>query len=197
MRTPVITTLLAVTLLAGAATTAGAESRYVGFTGSSTGPVENAPSIAYVLRTFYIAPGSWRAAKVKPRATTRRFGPVGSCKIKITVTARAVADVDEPAAARVARLLPASGRYVHDAGTRGPAAWRVIRATGTKTITGMLVRPAPSVRTQPQGQRVWLELKAVGTPDPTVECHAGGPRTVAAAFGDMLAAGGLGGFQLR
>jgi hypothetical protein len=73
----------------------------------------------------------------------------------------------------------------------------VIRPRGTKTIIGMLVRPAPSVRTQPPGKRVWLELKAVGKIDPKVECHAGGPRSVATAFGDLLAAGALGGFQPR
>jgi hypothetical protein len=33
--------------------------------------------------------------------------------------------------------------------------------------------------------------------DPKVECHAGGPRSVAAAFGDLLAVGSLGGFQPR
>ena len=51
----------------------------------------------------------------------------------------------------------------------------------------MLVRPAPTVRTQPAGKRVWLELKAFGRVDPKIECHAGGPRSVAAAFGDLLA----------
>ena len=197
MRTPIITTLLILALLAGVAATAGAASRYVGISGSAERPVAGAPSISYVLRTFYIAPGSWKAAKAPRNATTRRFGPVGSCKIRITLTARAVADADEPAAARVIRLLPATARYLHDEGTRRAAAWRVVRSSGSRTITGMLVRPAPSVRTQPPGGRVWLELKAVGKIDPTVECHAGGPRSVAAAFGDLLAAGSLGGFQPR
>jgi len=197
MRTSFISTLLTLVLLAGAVTTAGAAARYVAVSGYSERPVAGAPSIAYVLRTFYIAPTSWKAQKAKRNTTTRRFGPVGSCKIKITVTARAVADADEPAAARVARLLPAPGRYLHDEGTRRSAAWRVVRATGSRTITGMLVRPAPTVRTQPPGKRVWLELKAVGVADPRVECHSGGPRSVAAAFGNMLAAGALGGFQSR
>jgi hypothetical protein len=189
--------MLTVALLAGAATAAGAQSRYVGLRGYSEGPVAGAPDVSYVLRTSYIAPGSWKAAKAKRDAITRRFGPVGSCKIAVTVTARAVADADETAAGRVARLLPASGRYLHDEGTRNSAAWRVTRGTGSKTITGMLVRAAPSVRTQPSGKRVWLELVAVGTVDPAVECHAGGPRSVAAAFGDLLAVGSLGGFQPR
>jgi hypothetical protein len=189
--------MLTLALLAGAATAAGGESRYVGVRGYSERPVAGAPEIAYVLRTSYIAPGSWKAATAKRDAITRRLGPVGSCRIAVTVTARAVADADESASARVARLLPASGRYLHDEGTRNRAAWRVIRDTGSKTITGMLVRAAPSVRTQPQGKRVWLELTAVGTVDPAVECHAGGPRSVAAAFGYLLAAGSLGGFQPR
>ena len=197
MRNSLICTLCTLAFLAGAATTAGAESRYVGIRGFSERPVAGAPSITYVLRTFYIAPGSWKAAKAKRDATTRRFGPVGSCKIKITVTARAVADVDETAAARVIRLLPTGSQAAHDEGIRRSAAWRVIRPRGTKLIIGILVRPAPSVRTQPQGKRVWLQLTAVGRINPNVECHAGGPRSIASAFGDMLAAGALGGFQPR
>ncbi len=197
MRTPIACTLLALALLAGVATAADGDRRYVGISGFAERPVTGAPSTTYVLRTSYIVPGSWKAAKAKRRAITRRFGPVGSCRIKITVTGRAVADVDEPAASRVTRLLPASGRYVHDEGTRRSAAWRVIRARGSDTITGLLVRPAPTVRTQPQGARVWLQLRAVGRVDPKVECHSGGPRSVAGAFGDLLAAGSLGGFQPR
>ncbi|MEA2231956.1 MAG: hypothetical protein QOD83_1772 [Solirubrobacteraceae bacterium] len=198
MNKPLICALSGLALLAGTATTAaGADLRYIGIRGSAERPVAGATSINYQLRSFYIVPASWKAAKAKRDAITRRFGPVGSCKITITVTARAVADADEPAAARVTRLLPASRQYLHDEGTRRTAAWRVIRASGSRTITGMLVRPAPTVRTQPQGQRVWLELTAVGKVDPTVECHAGGPRSVAAAFGDMLAAGSLGGFQFQ
>lgn len=146
MSKPLLSTLLALTLVGGATTAAVADTRYVGLSGSSEGPVAGAA---------------------------------------------------EPAAARVERLLPAADRYVHDEGTRGPAAWRVIRATGSKTITGILTRPAPSVRTQPADKRVWLELKAVGRVDPKVECHAGGPRTIAAQFGTMLAGGALGGFQPR
>ena len=197
MNKPVLSTLLALTLVGGATTAAIADTRYAGISGSSTRPVAGAEDTSYVLRTSYIVPGSWKPAAAKRGATTRRFGPVGSCRIKITITARPVADVAEPAAARVTRLLPATQRYVHDEGTRGPAAWRVIRATGSKTITGILTRPAPSMRTQPAGKRAWLELKAVGRVDPKVECHAGGPRTIAAQFGTMLAGGALGGFQPR
>jgi hypothetical protein len=197
VRPLLICTLFSLTFFVGAATTAGAEAPYVGVRGHSERPVAEAPSITYVLRTSYIAPASWKATKAKRDATTRRFGPVGSCKIKITVTARAVADVDESAAARVIRLLPTGRQRAHDEGTRRSAAWRVIRPRGTKTIIGMLVRRAPSVRTQPPGKRVWLELRAVGNIDPNVECHAGAPRNVATAFGDMLAVGALGGFQPR
>jgi len=195
MRTRIPATLAILALLAGAATSADAAQRYLGITGISEGPVAGAPETSYVLRVSYIAPASWKAAKAERGATTRRFGPVGSCRIKITVTARAVADIDEPAPARVARLLPASGRHLHDVGIRNSSAWRVTRATATKRITGMLVRPAPTVRTQPAGKRIWLELRAVGKVDPAVECHAGGPRSVAAAFGDLLATGALGGFE--
>ncbi len=110
--------------------------------------------------------------------------------------ARAIADVrrDRSGTASPA-LLPATRRYLREQGTRNNSAWRVIRATGSDTTTGILVRPAPSVRAQPPGKRVWLELRAVGTADPTTECHSGGPRSIASAFGVMLATGALGGFE--
>jgi hypothetical protein len=197
MRKPLTCTLLAVTLLAGATATAGADSRYLGISGYSEAPVEGAPDINYVVRTSYIVPASWNAAKAKRGAITRRFGPFGSCRYRMTVTARAIADAGETPVARVTRLLPATRQYLRDEGTRGGVAWRVIRVKGTDDIIGKLVRPAPTVLAQPQGKRVWLELNSVGRPDPATECHAGGPRSVAAGFGDMLAAGALGGFASR
>jgi hypothetical protein len=195
MRHPLLCTALTVTLVAGVAAVAAADSRYVAISGYSEGPVVGAPTTTYALRASYLAPAKWKAAKAKRGAITRRFGPVGSCKFKITVKARAVADVTETAATRVTRLLPASRRYLREEGTRNNSAWRVIRATGSDTTTGILVRPAPSVRAQPPGKRVWLELRAVGTADPTTECHSGGPRSVASEFGVILATGALGGFE--
>jgi len=195
MRHPLICTAIAITLVGGVAAAARAESRYFSVSGSSEGPVVAAPSTNYLLRASYLAPAKWKVAKAKRYAITRRFGPVGSCKFKITVKARAIADVNETAVARVTRLLPASRRYLREKGTRNNSAWRVIRATGSETTTGILVRPAPTVRAQPPGKRVWLELRAVGTADPTTECHSGGPRTIASEFGVILATGALGGFE--
>lgn len=199
MRNPLIALLLAAALLAGGtlAIASSSSSRYVAVSGYRTAPVAGATSTSYTVRDRYIVSSTWRAAKAKRDATTRRYGPVGSCRIRITIRARSVAAADEPAADRVARLLKTSTRYVYDVGTRQNAAWRVIRDTKAQTITGMLVRPAPTVRSQPAGKRVWLELKAFGRVDPKVECHAGGPRSIAAAFGDLLASGSLGGYQPR
>lgn len=197
MRNALTCLLTTAALVAATAAIASAAGRYVAYSGFLEGPVAGAPTSTYDLRSRYIAPATWKAAKAKPGAVVRRFGPVTSCRIAVTIAARAVADADEAAAARVDRLLPSSPRFVYDEGTRQSAAWRVVRDTSAGTITGMLVRPAPTVRSQPPGQRIWLELRASGRVDPRTECHAGGPRTVAAAFGDLLAAGSLGGFQPR
>jgi hypothetical protein len=149
----------------------------------------------YRLRLSYVVPGSW-PARGRPRALSRRFGPIGSCRFTVRVGARAVADVSEAAASRVARLLPSPARLLSDEGTRRNAAWRVVRTTGPDVVTGLLVRPAPSVRTQPAGARAWLEVRFVARADPRRECHAGGPRTIGTQIGDALAVASAGGFQL-
>lgn len=197
LRLVVIPTVIALLAGAAVATAAGSGSRYVAISTYEEKGVARTDALRYVLRTRYIAPGSWRLASARRGTTTRRFGPVGSCRFRITVTSRSVADADEPAVRRVTRLLPVTGRYLRDDGTHGNAAWRVTRATGSDKVTGMLVKPASTVRTQPPGKRVWLELRAVGRPDPRTECHSGGPRSVAAGFATILATGSLGGFQPR
>jgi len=196
MRKSLIFTFLAAVLLFTVAGTAHAQKRYVGYSGYSEKPVAGAEAMSYVLRARYVLPANWRTSKPASAVLTRRFGPVGSCRIRVTVTGRAIADADETAAARVARLLPAG--ILADEGTRGNAAWRVVRERGgARTVIGLLVKPAPTVRTPPPGKRVWIELRAVGLIDQKVECHSGGPRTTADAFGDMLAGARLGGFQPR
>jgi hypothetical protein len=157
--------------------------------------VSGAPQIKYRLRLAYTVPSTW-PLRGTGSATSRTFGPIGSCRFTVKVTSRAIVDVSEPAADRVARLAPATGARLADVGTRTNRAWRVTRTAGSQTVTGLLVRPAPSVKTQPAGGRVWLEVRFVATPDPRTECHAGGPRTVGAQSGDALATAVVGGFSL-
>ena len=191
---------LAVTLaslcasLAGSLPADGATVRVQRFSDFQDVPVAGGQG-RYRLRLAYQVPSSWRT---RGRATglARSFGPVGSCRFTVRLSARAVVDVDEPAAARVARLLPGSGRLVLDTGTRTNAAWRVVRTSGTDTVTALLVRPAPTVKAQSLTGRVWLEVRFVARVDPRTECHSGGPRTVGAQAGDALATAALGGFQL-
>jgi hypothetical protein len=149
----------------------------------------------YRLRLAYTVPGTW-PARGTAIGLSRGFGPIGSCRFTVRVTARAVTDAGEPAATRVARLLPATGPLLLDNGTRSNAAWRVARTSGASTVTGLLVRPAPSVKAQPATGRVWLEVRFVARADPSRECHSGGPRTVGAQTGDALATARVGGFQL-
>ena len=144
----------------------------------------------------YVVPSTWRQ-RGRANGLSRTFGPFGSCRFVARLRARVLVDTQEPAATRVARLLPATGALLLDSGTRGNGAWRVARTSGSSTVTGVLVRPAPSIRTRPApGGRVWLELRITATPQPGQECHIGGPRTVGAATGDTLATAAIGGFEL-
>jgi hypothetical protein len=190
----IVSLLVAATLVAAALPAQGATIRVQRFSGFQDVPV---PSVQtrYRLRLTYVVPGSWRV-RGRPSGLARSFGPIGSCRFTVRVSARAVTDASEPAAARVARLRPAGRGLLLDAGTRSNAAWRVVRTSGHSTVTGLLVRPAPTVRRQPPGGRVWLEVRFVASADPSRECHAGGPRTVGAQTGDALATAAVGGFEL-
>jgi hypothetical protein len=157
-------------------------------------PVQGAAG-NYRLRAAYAVPSAWRRIGRK-RGLRRRFGPIGSCRIRVTISGGAVADVREDAVSRASRLLPASGGGLLDYGTRTNAAYRVVRSSGTREVNALLVKPAPTVTIQPLPLMVWIELRARAVVDPRTECHSGGPRTVARQLGDALAAARLGGFQL-
>ena len=194
MRRLLVPAALLIAMLVPALPSQAATVRVQRFSGFQDVRVTGASQTRYRLRLAYTVPGTWR---VRGRAggLTRTFGPIGSCRFTVRVSARAVADASEAAAARAARLLPATGPRLLDVGTRSNAAWRVVRPTGAQAVTGLLVRPAPSVKTQPASGRVWLEVRFSATPDPRTECHAGGPRTVGAQTGDALATAAVGGFQ--
>jgi hypothetical protein len=149
----------------------------------------------YRLRLAYVVPATW-PRRGTGSAVTRSFGPIGSCRFTVRMTARAVTGPAESAAARVDRVQPASSGTLLDSGTRRNFAWSVLKRRGSDTVTGVLERPAPSMKTQPPGARAWLEVRFTATADPSRECHAGGPRTVGAQFGDALATTAVGGFQL-
>jgi hypothetical protein len=149
----------------------------------------------YRLRLAYVVPATW-PRRGTGSAVTRSFGPIGSCRFTVRMTARAVTGPAESAAARVERVQPSSGGTVLDSGTRRNFAWSVLRARGSNTVTGLLERPAPSMKTQPAGARAWLEVRFTARADASRECHSGGPRTVGAQTGDALATAAVGGFQL-
>jgi hypothetical protein len=180
--------------LAAAIPAQGATVRVQRFSGFQDVTVAGTPT-KYRLRLAYTVPGTW-PRRGRANGLSRTFGPVGSCRFTIRVTARAVTGPDENATARVERVLPGSGGTLLDSGNRRNFAWSVQRARGADTVRGVLERPAPSVRTQPAAARVWLELRFTATADPRRECHSGGPRTVGAQTGDALATAAIGGFQL-
>jgi hypothetical protein len=194
MRRLLIAAVLLIATLAVAVPARSATVRVQRFFDFRDVPVAGTPT-RYRLRVRYVVPRTWRQTG-RPNALSRTFGHIGSCNFTVRVRARAVTGQDEPATSRVARLVPQTGRLLLDVGTRSNAAWRVARTPGADTVTGLLVRPAPSVRTQPSPSRVWLELRFSATADPRRECHIGGPRTVGAQTGDALATAVVGGFQL-
>jgi hypothetical protein len=150
----------------------------------------------YRLRLSYTVLERW-PERGTGRPLRRSWGPVGTCRFTVTLTARAVTDVVEAASARVERLVPGSGQYVQDVGSRNGAAWKVVRERGSARVSGLFTRAAPTVRRRPvDGSRIWLEVRIVGTPRPGIECHAGGPRTIATRAGDTFASTAIGGFQL-
>jgi hypothetical protein len=194
MRRFLIASVLLAATLAAAVPAQGATVRVQRFTGFQDVTVAGTQT-KYRLRLAYTMPGTWRV-RGKASGLSRTFGPIGSCRFTVRVTTRAVTDASEPAATRVARVLPGAGALLFDNGTRSNAAWRVVRTSGSSTVTGVLVRPAPSVKAQPPTGRVWLEVRATGRADPSRECHSGGPRTVAERIGDALATARVGGFEL-
>jgi hypothetical protein len=194
MRRLLIAAVLAATTLVAVVPAQGATVRVQRFSGFRDVTIAGTPS-TYRLRLAYVVPATW-PRRGTGSAVTRSFGPIGSCRFTVRMTARAVAGPAETAAARVARLQPPSGGTLLDSGTRRNFAWSVLKARGSDTVTGLLERPAPTMKTQPAGARAWLEVRFIATADPSRECHAGGPRTVGAQFGDTLATTAVGGFQL-
>jgi hypothetical protein len=184
--------LAAISALVGAtAYAARTEGRVTGF---GEVAVKGSKNIRYVVRIRYAVPRSWRQMG-RRTGLRHRFGPIGSCHIRVTISASAIADLREDAVDRVTRLLPGAGHSVLDYGTRTNAAYRVVRALNGKGVDGLLVKPAPTVRQEPAPRIVWIELRARAVIDQRTECHAGGPRTVGGLIGDAFAAARLGGFQ--
>jgi len=194
MRRLLIAAVLAATTLVAVVPAHAATVRVQRFSGFQDVTVAGTTT-KYRLRLAYVVPGTWRP-RGRANGLSRTFGPIGSCRFTVRVTARAVTGPSEPATSRVERIQPASGGTVLDSGNRRNFAWGVLRARGSDTVTGLLERPAPSIRTQPTGARVWLEVRFTARADPSRECHSGGPRTVGAQSGDALATAVVGGFQL-
>jgi hypothetical protein len=194
MRRLLTASVLLIAMLALALPAQGATVRVQRFSGFQDVTVA-ATQTHYRLRLAYSVPGTW-PIRGRANGPARTFAPIGSCRFTVRVTARAVTGPSESAAARIARVQPAGTGQVFDSGTRRNFAWQVLRPRGSTTVTGLLERPAPSIKTQPAGARIWLEVRFSARPDPTRECHSGGPRAVAAQTGDALATAAVGGFEL-
>jgi hypothetical protein len=192
MRRLLVVSALAAATLVAALPAQGATVRVQRFSGFQDVTVASTQK-PYVLRLAYTVPATWRQ-RGRANGLSRTFGPIGSCAFTVRVRATTTTAQAEPAASHLAPLVAAGARRV-DSGSRNSFAWVVTRPRGSQAVSGVLARPAPTVRTQPASGRVWLEVRFSATPDPRRECHAGGPRTVAAQMGDTLATAVVGGFE--
>lgn len=176
----------------------GSTSRYVQYSSQGEVPIAGIEGQRGYVRTGYVLPAKWRRDS-SLHAQTLRFDTRNSCRHKVTFTPRLVVAGAAGAEARAALEVPGNGSYLLAQGTRDSAAFRVVRRTGTNTIDAVLVQPLPAGSSVgvPAGERLFAELHARATADPGLECHAGAPRSVAAAIGAAFGAGGVGGFALR
>lgn len=159
--------------------------------------IEGATGLTGIVRERLVVPHTWQRTS-SLNARIARFDTHNSCRHRVTFRPRLIVAPDVPATERAATLTPATKTYVHTTGTRGNAAFRVIRKRGAKDLVGVFVQPLSGRFAEvPAGQRVYAEIVATGTADPRTECHAGGPRGVGDAFGNSFGAGGAGGFVLR
>ena len=190
------TRLILITLLASLAAAAHAQAQ-------SSRPPSTTPYSKYTLAgasTLNGAKLNFRAYALLPTklpdrtangGSVLRFGPIGSCKFNLAISAKVVArDATETAGQRVARLRPATSQYIYAQGTRASAAWRVIRVKGSASVRGIWVSPT-SLRTSvlfgTPTTPVWLEVR--GTADEHVEeCHSGGPRYIGQSLADAFGA---------
>jgi hypothetical protein len=123
-----------------------------------------------------------------------RSGAVG-CVYTITFdTALVVGSADSTAdpVERVTERVPGSGPYVLDRGTRGRAAWRVVRIRRSDQrvqVRALRVDPVSTANAGLQpGQKLWRETTATAISRPGDECHSGTYRNgVGPMIGDALA----------
>jgi hypothetical protein len=108
MRRLLIAAVLAATTLVAVVPAQGATVRVQRFSGFRDVTIAGTPS-TYRLRLAYVVPATW-PRRGTGSAVTRSFGPIGSCRFTVRMTARAVTGPAETAAARVARLPPPAGR---------------------------------------------------------------------------------------
>lgn len=121
-----------------------------------------------------------------------RFGPIGSCRFNMSISATVSArSATETATAHAARLQPGTGPNVYARGTRNTAAWRVVRLKGTANVRAIWVLPVNLKTTHLIGgptNPAWYELRGTANEHSDFACHAGGPRSIGAIFGDAFGA---------
>ena len=161
---------------------------FLKYTLSGTGTVSGSP-IGY--RAYALLPQKLPDLTANG-GSVLRFGPIGSCRFNLSVSLKVVErSGDETAAARAARLAPATPQYVYAEGTRASAAWRVTRLKGSQNVRGIYVMPGAIGTSTLFGaptKPVWIEVRGTAN-EHVAECHSGGPRyigdSLATAFGAM------------
>lgn len=155
--------------------------------------ISGVPTAVATWKTTLSFPSTWSVVGKPSTSMKLRVARNDLCQYTVTVRNEVVAaPSDASPAARAAEVVPGTGRYVVDSGTRNSAAWRVVR----KPTTGGVVR-LDAVRVirhytdakagLPAGQAGWLQTRVTAVSDQGDECHAGTWRdTVGPGIGDAL-----------
>ena len=178
---------LALAALAPAAGAAAPRDTYESHRLRATGPVAGLAGKTHETTATLVAPADWRRVGKASRTRLRLRAPgTQLCTWTFTFTTRVFAGDAAPAADVAAERAPGDPEYVLDSGTRGAAAWRVVREQASTILVGSRVDPVSG--RAPKGKRLWREITARAEPGADDECHMGqysqfaGPK-----MGDVLA----------
>jgi hypothetical protein len=154
----------------------------------SRAPVPGVAGWKASISTRLSFPLNWRVTSNSKGTLTLREGQRG-CTYTVKASSRVAPGDEGSSTERTAALLPASGPYVLEIGTRNLVAWRVIRVRETQQIHLEAVRATPlGSASRATGHKLWLETKVSARSDVGDECHSGTYREGAGtSIGDSLA----------
>jgi hypothetical protein len=196
--------VLALGILAAGATTALAATNYTlrRVANPVNAPVQGNEQLRTNYAVSLLVRTTWRTRRISRTAFGFGLGS-RSCRYSGTVTTHVEQGFQGDALVRVRSALPVSNQnLVLDEGTRGRAAWRVIRVQrgdGRVEVRGQFQRTLTTQSgTVPPGQTAWLVVDARALSRIGSECHSGTYRqTLGPQLGDAFAGSRTRGFVFR